>query len=357
MEGLILPFCKPMIAHSPVISGVFSILGVNPKANVWLLSNFINLHINTSTKEDQFFSRRLLFENCPWLHQTIVHADQIKPYTSYTSFIIQCIKAHYYCYVVVKTRYIPAYSKKDFDEQACHNLFIYGFDAIERVLYIADHFNDGVYSTATCTIDELESALCAFANANKDYYNIFRCFRMINLNYEFELYPIIRQLEDHLGSVNILDESLKIIPDENFGADKNGLYKYTTYQYRKNNYVFGLDMYDYLIESTKKGFTSKSDLRPFTLLYYHKVLMVKRLDLFVHHNINIPDDLLESATNLVNLSNLMCNHVIKYAMTSNRESCISSICKLLEECKVRETNFTYELLEVLYHERINLKMN
>lgn len=282
MHKKVLDFAKPHINHSPVVSLLFAILNLENKHNYryhreWLLSNFINFYINTETNEDQFFSRRNFFVDCPFIQMCVINLDQIEAIcASPVVFFKECIKLGYYLYVVVKTHYISAYDKKDFvDPTFSHNMLIYGFDDTNQQFLIADHFSQGFYSTSTCTYYELENSLKEFKRVNPFYFNIVRSFRVVDTKYRFELEPIRRKIRYHLESTNLFDAHMKILPDSNYDGHTTNTYNYTSYEERKINYIFGLEVYDYLSSCLINNIFPK--IRVFHLLYNHKILMLERI--------------------------------------------------------------------------------
>lgn len=349
MSKLILPFCKPQISHSPVISGLFATLGTKQDASAWFLSNFINIHINTETGEDQFYSRRDFFINCPWIHMCTVNMDQIHSVcSSVNKFIIENLKLGYYLYIVVKTSYIKAYNKSGFEPGYSHNLLVYGFDDDEKLFYIADHFEHGVYSASTCSFTEMENSLAAFEEDNPHYFNTICAFRLKDVAYQFEMEPVKRRLQYHLMSTNLFDEHLKFIPDEKFDGGENNIYGYNTYSYRKDNYIFGIKVYDYLISELEQH--KELSPRPFCLLQDHKTLMSERV-IFLNtlHKIRNFNEIINQSDMLKSESNTIRNLFIKTRFLTgeyNNEA-INRVIAKLRYIKRAEKEFLETLIASL----------
>lgn len=313
---------KPIIAHSPVISDMFSILWPIPEAREWLLSNFINIYINTTNYEDQFFSRRDFFINCPWLKMNTIEVDQIRATCgSEIKFITESLRLGYYLYAVVKIDYINAYNKfqLQFNSQSrrpgfSHNVTVFGMDEDKRVLHIADHFENGLFSKKTCSFEEMAAALDAFALANPNYYNIIRSFKYRNVQYKFEVEPMIRRLSAHQSSCNLFDSQQKIIPDESFDGGPDNIFGYRTYRSRKEDFIFGLEIYVWL----EKKLQTKSEtslLRLFQLLCDHKTLMYERVrmlgDMGILHN---QVQLIDMATEIKKQTSILRNLYLIYSL-------------------------------------------
>jgi len=345
-----LRFSTPLIAHSPVISAMFSVLDYNSNAREWLLSNFINLHYNIVTHIDQFYSRRDFFLDCPFLHKFTIHMDQIRGCSITPSqFFINSIDLGHYIYVVAKVWYIPAYQKSIYYQKGfSHNLTIYGYDSKEEVFHIADHFHHSKYSTDVCSFSDIEKSLAAFEEENKNYYNVIRTYKVINTEYKFEIEPMVRRLDDHLNSVNLFYLHQKNIPDENFNGWEHNVYNYTTFEDRKLNYVFGLAIYDSIasiVGNERDNEPSRVRDRVFHLLYEHKVLMVERVKfLFELSMLKNGEELIKQAEQLRDDTHVLRNNCLMYIFSSGNKRLREKLVNNIEKVKLIEKHFLEMLL-------------
>ena len=355
MASIILDFEQPKECHSPVISLMQAILQPenNAKHNEWFLSNYINLYVNKVTCEDQFYSRRNFFVDCPFIQMCVINMDKIESLASSPiTFFKKCLELGYYLYVVVKTGYISAYDKDEFcDPNYSHNMLIYGFDDSDKVFYVADHFSrNGLYSARVCTYDELHVSLDVFKANNPYYFNMVRAFRVVNAKYQFELDPLVRRIKYHYNSKNLFDEHMQGLPDSCYDGHKNNIFDYVTYEKRKEEYVFGLNIYDYLITTIQDGSYLDPRSRLFQLLYMHKFFMVKRVNLLAEHNfLRDAPSLMDKAHQLLKMTEALRNQYLKARILSQKSDIVSNIdAKLLEKVQkihLQEKVFLEDLLE------------
>lgn len=347
-----LQFDIPRIAHSPVISAMFAILGNKKNVKPWIMSNFINIYYNSFTGEDQFLTRCDFFAECPWLKMCVVDIQQLEALNvSLIDYIKKSVDLGYYVYIVVKTWYIAAYSKKDFaDPTTSHNMLIYGYDDDRKKLCIADHFTNGKYATSECGYDELLTSLQHFYKEHPFYYNIIRTFKFKDVYYKFEIEPLKRRLSEYVNSTNVFDSRMKIDPDYGYDGGKEYIYKYVTYRERKEQYYFGLSIYDEL----KRVCIADRDIpiRAFQLIVDHKKLMIERIDYLAEVGVLTQpdyDELLMTSKILLNESVILRNLVIKlkYEKSLDVNGSSTTVCNKIETIKSIEKKFIERLVYLL----------
>ena len=323
-----LPVENPIITHDPPIANLFSILGTEPNTESWVMNHFVNLYIHKDEIFDNFYDRNAFFYGCPWIQVVQIRREIV---LRICSRIIEYVKAlideGFYIYCMGNTEYISAYHN---DRYWAHNLMVYGYDDVSQTFYLSDFFENGKYTRATCSYEELEKALQT-AQMNRHFVNLIYGMKLKEIEYKFEVDMLLEKLTDYLGSVNLFCK-YRTRMDEEFYSNKGGnAYYYFSYAEMKDLYYFGLSFYDKLADmAEKKSLRLK---RPLDLLYEHKLLMSRRLD-FLWNNRYMRDSdydkLKRTCDDMVRLSLIARNKYLKDQIRSSASSQKSLKERILE---------------------------
>lgn len=151
----ILPLKKPEIVHSPFNTYLFAILSNYPETKEWVMKNCINIQIYIEDGTDHF-SPKMLWDYCPYTETIkITYGQCLNNWDNFVEFCKECIERESYILPILNMRYIPRY-KCEIDSE--HNPIIYGFDDESENIYIADFFQNGIFSMETCKYSELNQA-------------------------------------------------------------------------------------------------------------------------------------------------------------------------------------------------------
>lgn len=339
-----LPVENPIITHDPPIANLFSILGTEPNTESWVMNHFVNLYIHKDEIFDNFYDRNAFFYGCPWIQVVQIRREIV---LRICSRIIEYVKAlideGFYIYCMGNTEYISAYHN---DRYWAHNLMVYGYDDVSQTFYLSDFFENGKYTRAACSYEELEKALQT-AQMNRHFVNLIYGMKLKEIEYKFEVDMLLEKLTDYLGSVNLFCK-YRTRMDEEFYSNKGGnAYYYFSYAEMKDLYYFGLSFYDKLADmAEKKSLRLK---RPLDLLYEHKLLMSRRLD-FLWNNRYMRDSeydkLKRTCDDMVRLSLIARNKYLKDQIRSSASS-QKSLKERILEVQEKDRIWTEALIRAL----------
>lgn len=339
-----LPVENPIITHDPPIANLFSILGSDSNTESWVMNHFVNLYIHKDEIFDNFYDRNAFFYGCPWIQVVQIRREIV---LRICSRIIEYVKAlideGFYIYCMGNTEYISAYHN---DRYWAHNLMVYGYDDVSQTFYLSDFFENGKYTRATCSYEELEKALQT-AQMNRHFVNLIYGMKLKEIEYKFEVDMLLEKLTDYLGSVNLFCK-YRTRMDEEFYSNKGGnAYYYFSYAEMKDLYYFGLSFYDKLADmAEKKSLRLK---RPLDLLYEHKLLMSRRLD-FLWNNRYVRDSdydkLKRTCDDMVRLSLIARNKYLKDQIRSSASS-QKSLKERILEVQEKDRIWTEALIRAL----------
>lgn len=325
----ILNFSNPVITSYPRNANVISILQDHPHFESWLYMNHNQLHLNV---EDNYYwlmfyqplgQRYFPLINCQTISKSTIKNVNI------IDLIIQNIDSGNYAFLIVDRYYIRAYSDFFHKKHVSHDIFIYGYNKEEETFNIADFFNNGVYQQKKCSFFELSSA---FYSELIDEHKETQGLQFLEVDYsstfKFDMNYMIKILSSYLNSENPSWEYQLLT--EPLGE----------------NYIFGMKIYQELIDAIRKYEINKSLIQTLHVLYDHKVLMYKRAE-FLLNRVGKENHILLEQFKLNKDSALICRNLyLKYSMTKKFEL-KDSICKKLDSMREIESRNIEELIEIL----------
>lgn len=306
-----LPVCYPMITTYTQHAHLLTILTGNEFTYDWIFSNYIQLYINKDYEHnwgDFYFPFPYELrpsDTCKWIISKKIGKDLIlKKWRTIIDFVIDSIDMGNYIHTMINNFYIPlsqAYKKYNYR----HDIFIYGYNTKERILYVSDFFATGKYSFEEISFTDFEKAYSAdHLAANSDYLNGLVYLYSLNkeCDYKFDINNIISSLKAYYNCNT--PEYWLMYNNENIG-----------------NIVFGNQIYTTLSNYISKAINGNADidLRPFYLLYDHKKIMLLRIK-YLNQKGYFSECYEKSINDLTIIEEqcrLLVSLVIKYNITKN----------------------------------------
>ncbi|MBC8559261.1 hypothetical protein [Fumia xinanensis] len=163
----VLPTEYPIVTGYPVIANALSILQTKEETTNWILLNLIVPIVMYEEKNDKLmidlggdhtpWNTRYLYDDCPYL--TVYRYDRTwfcQQKQDILPFIKWNIDHEKYIYSDVCEKYIPEYNC-DFSDKL-HDLFIYGYDEEEKLLFGSDFFYGEKYRNISISFDDYRKA-------------------------------------------------------------------------------------------------------------------------------------------------------------------------------------------------------
>lgn len=247
---------RPPITSYPTIANTLSVLWTHKDLVIpWISDHYIQLIVRPNyipTKIDYYDHADIdnyfcqLF-GCPYLEwmrnnrQTLL----VDKFTDYIEFQIDrgyylepCLDNYYF-------EFSMHFGKRHF----IHPTFIYGYDKEQQEVFLSDFYNKGGYSRRVASYDEINKSM------NNDY--LINLYRFQDAQYEFNPMLMRTSFEDYLNS-------------------RDSMHKFDfSYQSHNRGVLYGMSFYDYVIQEVCQQ--EKLDIRPFHIMYDHKVMMDIRL--------------------------------------------------------------------------------
>ena len=308
---------KPLITSFPSI--VATMIALQSKQNhcyPWIFSHYIQLvSFNTYYREnwpmhivnfiDAETSGPNVFGDCNLLkcynmprrfaYENFITGVDFIEYSLLNDFYVQCTfnqrfnkSSHYYL-------------KSDF----MHSVLIYGLD--ENFVYLID-FVDGLkFEFLKLSHNDFNNGFISIYKesdiVSRDYYNDIKLFRVRDVDYNFDIEKVRQDIYDYINSCNT---SRKY---------SNGI------RLNENMKEFGIAAYNNIIEVI--CLKEKIDIRPFHVLYDHKVLMKKRIQYMIDNDYItdklITSDLLNCADETLTDTFKLRNYMVKNAMLGYKQ--------------------------------------
>ncbi len=296
----VLPVRYPLITTLPQIADIISILGYYPETKPWICNNFIQLVFYNKPMADKNTSTISLrggfleiynriehspFFPCPFIQKKyLLRKEAENKWNSITDFIIYNINHGQYVYLCIDMYYIPYYLNNFEKRHGRHLLFIYGYDLMQKLLYIADFFENGKYKFKTISFDIFEEAyykldLSKPFDFDEEIFVInYSSKADINLDPE----AIKNSLTDYLFSENI---------HYNYPLDLFTKHRYTNNEGNvvsiiNRSFGYGISFYselrEFIFRLSQHG-VLQHDIRLFDVIHDHKLMMLFRINYLGEH--------------------------------------------------------------------------
>lgn len=330
----ILPVHKPYVSHTPESSFLFSILPNIPTSDEWICFRLFSMVVRKENVHDEFSMIGNFFTESPFFHIVNVRDEVVNSILTlpFSDCIEKAINSGYYVSAMINTKYINNYMK---DIDSLHHIHIFGYDAEKQMVHIADHFRKGYYTFEECSFTEI--------NQSRDEVKSDIAFVKLlsDVRFDLTLEMMVSLVQEHLNGDNLFDK---------YNID-NTIYPCDP----SNNYFFGLQYYDCMIEILMDGkFPYK---RPIVLIYEHTkiikmfiAIIQRKLLVNVDHLFLFCDELIKTAESLklyymkvqiINYFDEMGCFEIK-----NRDQ-IEKITELLHSVKEKEKELLEKILLLL----------
>lgn len=296
----------PPITLYPYIANKLSVLLNYEETLPWFHSNFIQMWASKNGPKgywsDFLYYGRNRF--CPNYKFSLISKKVMQyKWNSIIDFIIDSIDLGYYVYMNINNFYIPAYQHFNKNHRR-HDIFVYGYDKKSKTLNIADFFQNGKYSYSYVSFNDFEQAYINYDRTNEnDFLGGMSLETFENTIYKFNIDFVVDSIKDYLLSRNT-----------SIASDLEELDN-------KDDIVFGIQVYDILSEYSYKlgrGVFDFVDIRPFHMLFDHKVAMLLRLKYLEESRY------LDKSEYIINFYNMLqseClilrNMIIKYNLTND----------------------------------------
>lgn len=258
---------KPIIDSLPWDSCYLSILSAYKECQSWIYTKFIQLMLKDIDLMTQTKDFRVLFNSlycddsdlCPWFRETShkIRRDIIEIMISYKEFenmIYEYINKNYYVSIELDDYYIKntnAYQKF----HIFHEHLLYGYNLKTNKISINGFFRGNKFDFKEIDVKQIKRAFYSDYCIDSFTPQIRLLKIDINYTYEFDLNNVKKIISDYIFSDNT---------QQYFGV------------YENNKYVYGLKIYDYLIEIFKTGMINYNQfIRSCYVLYNHKIYMME----------------------------------------------------------------------------------
>lgn len=331
----ILPISNPIITSYPLIANMLSVLGLHQEnTSPWLYDRFIQL-IGRKTARSKFplpgnfYDYEIgynlpMFISCPFLKISRFEYFFIdKNGIDFSEFIIQCIDEGYYLHLCLDQFFISDsinYKKRHFN----HPTFLYGYNKDSKEIFIKDFYEVG-YKNYTIGFEEIDNAYKNVLNNDnlRDFQTIVSTIKYKDYEHKFNINKVIRDYNDYLT-----------------GEDGSRVYKNDA-MYGEMGFSFGIKYYDVLDYKIKE---SIYDIRPFHVLFDHKVLQESRIKYMLNNNyLQNNTEILKYATELKENALLLRNLILKEKIVTSNDK--SKLLQLCSNIKYNDTEFVQLLLK------------
>lgn len=318
-----LPVEYPPITSFPYIANSLSILWVNKdKVLPWICDQLVIRPEHPLTRSDFYENadtdNYILPGNyCPflgWLRNNQTTAN----FYQFTDYIEYQIKQGYYLEACLDAFYLSCTENFN-NEHFIHQTFIYGFDSKRRHVFISDFYDNSKYVRKIVSYDEINQSIEGI-----DYF--------INL-YKYEDF-------DYKININLLKTATE---DYINGRDSMNKFQYSYQSYNKD-VLYGINFYNYILDVFIKE--EYIDIRPFHILYDHKIIMNIRLEYLKTLGIYDNNDIIDLNNSLIDQTNILRNMVIKYNITRDNDI-KDKICRKCFSIKESDYDLFTELLKYL----------
>ena len=244
----------------------------------------------------------------PWLEQHYVPRDYIDNSKGIFDFIRFCLKENKYLSLHLNEKYVPekcAYNNNDFE----HESLIYGIDDNKKMLFLMGFNKNQTFEAYTLSYGDFILA----------YNHVISKKELVMLSYKI---PDLACTLDSKKIVVFLKEYLLGI---------NSTYRETLI-YDEMDWVFGINIYDVMIDNVKK----LKDKKISYLVLEHKIIMKERIKyLYRRHKLNKKDfeELFDMISDIEVLSQVFLMLCIKFRVTSDdkyEKKIVAHVLKLKE---------------------------
>ncbi|MBB3114041.1 hypothetical protein FHS18_006157 [Paenibacillus phyllosphaerae] len=310
----------PPITSYPYIANLLSVVLNDEDAEEWFYSEFSQLEMPDNVHRTRLdFNTSLLWKSCPFIYYQRMSRTMVDASGSLENFIIQAIGNGNYVYFLGNYYHNPlseAYQTNYF----LHDIFIFGYDRERRVFHVADFFKDQKYSYEELSFEDV-GRMYVGVRAGDDWLEGVELISPRKKVFRFKPDQIREKLMDYIEGVRPV--SIVHVPAEHY----------------KHCWVFGSGVYSQL--SYYMSLLSQNlihfDIRPFHVLYDHKVAMRLRIE-FLEERSLLPKEMEFSVQykDIENRAQSLRNYIIMRTKSPSLSKHVDSICGKLMQLKADE---------------------
>jgi hypothetical protein len=361
MNTKILPVTYPPITTFHGYADVLAILCNYENTYDWVYTNYLQIYacesVNRGKDDPQchvffidrdtrkygnFFYNGNIFrqEGCPFLLFSEIPIELIPILgNTFVGFIKECVDRSNYVYTFVDVARIREFN---LDHSKLHDIFIYGYDDEEGVIYFAEFLNNDIqkYNFSKCTYKEAEEAFQYGPRTEAPFTKLIALMQYVGDNRQFKY------------NGNYIRETVSdyINPDKNterrFGEFLSTLIV-SNWEMRA---FIGVDVYEYLDAFYKKELALEKDgvdHRLYHAMCEHKQMMIKRIEYFCSKGYMSSEKLkfLPEYEEVSKSCFQVRNLILKYNISKSRKI-LDKVPLILETTKSREIKLLKEIFDI-----------
>lgn len=318
---------------------MFAILENYPESKEWIMRNCINIQISYEDGSDHF-SPKMLWNYCPYVQtKDTTYGYCMNNWVSFVDFCKECIERESYILPILNMKYIPLYNC---ESNSDHNPIIYGFDDENEEIYIADFFQNGIFSLETCKYSDINQAFIGLTKV--DEFNTLSYLgyssHITLLNYSQYTYQNDCYRNKTIQKAYYKNQLLLFV------EGLPTLYEESPVE-MKERYCFGIKCIDYVIEN------SLHSRRLHALLYSWSGLWIRRIEYLLSENIiDYNQKVMCLCEKVYKTSKINLYNYLKYDLETNCNirkipSVQRKVISGLEEYRNLVYSFVIELLKLL----------
>lgn len=318
----ILPVNEPLVSTYTSYGALFSLL--TDKMEPWVYNNFIQIRYNKSWRTLTFDEHRSIMSDCPGLAFYPISREiiDLKFNHSIKDAIVEAINMNKYLMIFIDYYY---FSLKQFylKEHTEHELFIYGYDLEKDLIYVGDNIQKGKFKFVSCPFQEI---IDGYNHIPSDTYRFLTDIRFVGVEKDASIKINCNQIIDRLEAYLYSRPTYDLMYEQECG--------------------FGTEIIRQMTAVLKEH-TGKFDIRPFHLLYEHKLLMEKRVQYLLENGYLKEEDIkLSDFTLLREQMKSIRNGVIRYNLTF-KESRKEKLIEEWDKVRVSEEKLIKQLIDAL----------
>ncbi|MBW4085045.1 hypothetical protein [Paenibacillus sp. S150] len=268
MKSKILPMKRQdLFATYNIDASFLSMALAYESTEPWIYGNFIQIKGFKGNPQSYFYECQHNRDTPFFLVQRLGKDLLNTKWKDIIQFIIECIDLNYYILMMINKSYLSVYQNTYYKDYL-HDIFIYGYDLEQEIIYFAGSALNGKYSMTSCSFEEFRTA---YVQSDKD--------GLFDWLYGIVLYQY-RNTEMHKVNPD-LRLQIKTLLTHYIESTHMCLFDFsTTAHYDREQLLFGFDVYRNLIDYINKGGFEQLDIRPFSLFLDHKKIMLQRFKYF-----------------------------------------------------------------------------
>jgi hypothetical protein len=361
MKAKILPVKYPPITTFHGYADVLAILCNYENTFDWIYSHYLQIYACESEnrgKDDppchaffidrdtrkygNFFYNGNIFrqEGCPFLLFSEIPIELMHIFgNSIVSFIKECINLSNYVYMFVDVAEIEEYK---LGQSTLHDIFIYGYDDNESVLYFAEFLNSEIqkYNFSKCTYKEVENAFQYGMRSEAPFMKQIALMQYVGNNRQFVY-------DDHYIREIIIDYIKPDKKKEHQFGEFLSTFIVSNWDMRA---FIGVNVYDFLTEFYKIEIDlgkENVDHRLYHAMCEHKQMMIKRIQYFCEKGHMSKDKcIFLPEYEEINKSCLQVRNLILKYNVSKSKKVLDKIAPILENAKIREIELLKNVFDI-----------